>query len=419
VTGALAPLRNPAFRNLVAGRTISVVGNGVAPIALAFAVLDLTGSVRDLGLVVGARSITNGAFLLFGGVLADRLPRQLIMVVSSLLAGLSQGVIAVLVLSHSATVPLLIGLGAFNGVVAAFSQPAAAAVMQQTIPPSLRTQGNALNRLGGNAAQIIGASLGGVLVAAVGPGWGLAADAASFGLAALLFALVRVPAVRIERDRASSPGRELREGWTEFASRSWIWVVVLGFLVFNMAYVAAVSVLGPVVADATFGRTAWGLLLAAQLAGMVIGGLVAMRLRVRRLLLLGVACCAGPSVMTIMLGAYPHIAVLIPVAILAGIAVEQFGVAWEVSMQEHVPQDKLARVYSYDMLGSFLAIPLGQVAAGPLALAFGVRTALVACGVLSAVAVAGMLTSSAVRRLEHRRTPVVVVGLEPVGATAA
>ena len=108
--GPLAPLRHAPFRFLLAGRVVSMTGNAVAPIALAFAVLDLTGSALDLGLVVGARSLTTIVFILFGGVVADRLPRSVVMVASSTLAAASQAAVAALVLTHTATIPLLLAL---------------------------------------------------------------------------------------------------------------------------------------------------------------------------------------------------------------------------------------------------------------------------------------------------------------------
>ena len=397
----LAPLRFPAFRYLAAGRVVNMLGNAVAPIALAFAVLDLTGSARDLGLVVGARSITNVIFILFGGVLADRLPRQLVMVVSCVLAALSQAAVATLVLTDSATVPLLAILGAVNGVVSAFAFPAAAALIAQTVPEDIRKQANAVNRLGMNGAMIVGASVGGLLVAGVGPGWGLVADAASFAISGVLFGLVRVPAYRSTQAPRSNVLRELREGWTEFVGHTWVWVVVLAFAFFNMADVAAISVLGPTAADESFGRTTWGFVLAAQTAGMLIGAIVAMRLKVRRLLLVGVVSCLGPALLLGALGLTAAAVVLLVSGFISGLALEQFGIAWETSIQEHIPADKLARVYSYDALGSFVAIPIGQIAAGPLADAVGARPALLICAVVIVVSTLGMLLSRSVRTLEH------------------
>jgi MFS family permease len=401
VTRVPAPLRYPAFRYLAAGRVVTMAGNAVAPIALAFAVLDLTGSVRDLGLVVGARSLFNVLFILFGGVVADRLPRQLVMVVSSVLAAASQAVVATLVLTDTASIGLLMALSAVNGTVSAFAFPAASALLAQTVPEEIRKQANAINRLGINAAMISGSALGGLLVAAVGPGWGLAADAATFAVAGALFALVRVAPYRHAGAARSSTARDLREGWTEFVARTWVWVVVLGFCFLNMALVAAQSVLGPAVADETIGRRAWGFILAAETAGMVVGAVVAMSIRVRRLLFLGVACCIGEAVLIAALGLTPFVVVLLPVAFVAGLALEQFGIAWETSIQEHIPADKLARVYSYDALGSFIAIPVGQVAIGPVAEAVGVVPSLFGLASISALAVVGMLASRDVRTLEH------------------
>src|SRR5215831_12357218 len=169
---ALAPLRHAPFRYLAAGRLVTMLGNAVAPIALAFAVLDLTGSARDLGLVVAARSATMAVFLLFGGVVADRLPRQLVLVGSSVLAGLSQATVATMVLTHTATVGRLMVFAAVNGLASAFAFPASAALIAQTVPAAIRRQANALNRLGINTAMIAGASLGAMLVAVFGAGWG-------------------------------------------------------------------------------------------------------------------------------------------------------------------------------------------------------------------------------------------------------
>jgi MFS family permease len=400
--GTVAPLRHAPFRYLAGGRLVTTLGSAVAPIALAFAVLDLTGSARDLGLVVASRSAAMAVFLLFGGVVADRLPRQAVLVVSGVLAGLSQATLAVMVLTHTASVGRLMLFAAVNGMVSAFTFPAGAALVAQTVPADIRRQANALNRLGVNAALIAGSSMGGVLVAAFGAGWGLAVDAASFIVASFLYALIRVPRYRAPEERRDNPLRDLRAGWQEFTAHTWVWVVVLGFCFLNAGWTGSVNVLGPAVADASFGRTAWGLVLAAQTVGMVAGGLIAMRLRVRRLLLLGVACCAPGCLVLVVLAVIPVAGVLVVVSFLSGLALEQFGVAWESSLQEHIPADKLARVYSYDALGSFVAIPAGQVAAGPLADAVGTRSALLLAAGVVALSVAGMLASRSVRRLVHR-----------------
>jgi len=401
---AFAPLRHTPFRLLLAGRTVNALGNAFAPIALAFAVLDLTGSASDLGLVVGARTVVNVAFLLFGGVLADRMPKHLLMVGASLAAAATQGVVALLVLTGSATVPLLIALAAINGMVGALALPASASILPLTVPAEVRQQANALNRLGLNSAAVLGAPLAGVVVAAAGPGWGIAVDAATFVVSALCFLPLRVSDPAQAAPAASRPHilADLRTGWSEFRSRTWLWAVVAGFCVINAAWAGGLFVLGPVVADETIGRRAWGLVLAAQTAGMIIGALVALRLRLHRMLFFGVFSCLFMALPIVLLGILPQLWALLAGALVAGLMLEQFSVAWETSMQEHVPADKLARVYSYDMVGSFVAIPIGEIAIGPIAHAAGVAATLVGAAALMTVAVLAMLSSRDVRRLRHK-----------------
>jgi len=400
IMSALTPLRHAPFRYLLLGRTTSMLGNSVAPMALAFAVLDLTGSVRDLGFVVAARSLTNVVFILFGGVLADRLPRRLVMIGSNLLAFLTQGAVAVLLFTHTATLGLLMALAAMNGLVAAFSFPAMAAISGQVVPDEIRQQANALIRLSMNVVGIGGAAIGGLLVAAFGSGWSIAIDAASFALAAVFFSFIRVAGVRTSAERTSTL-HELRVGWREFIARPWLWAVVAGFCVLNMMLSAGLSVLGPSVADETFGRTAWGLVVSAELAGLALGGLVALRLKVRRFLLVGVVAMTPVVPVLMALGLAPYAGLLIVLSLLSGIGIEIFGVSWETSMQRHVPADLLARVYSWDMLGSIVAVPVGQAIAGPVAGTIGTRATLVWAGVLSLAAVIGMLAVPAVRDLDN------------------
>jgi MFS family permease len=399
------PLRHAPFRYLAAGRAVTMLGNAVAPIALAFAVLDLTGSVRDLGLVVGARSLANVVFVLLGGVVADRLPRQLVMVASCMLAAASQGAVATLILTDAATIGLLIALASVNGMVSAFAFPAAGALMPQTVPPEIRKQANAITRLGINASMIAGAAAGGLLVAMVGPGWGLAVDALAFAVAGALFSLVRVPAYRDANGRVTSTWHELREGWREFVAHTWVWVVVVGACFFNMAMAGGLQVLGPAIADETFGRSAWGLILAAQTAGMVVGAVIMMRIRVRRMLLLGSISMLVAVPVLVALALAPRVVVLAPLAFAAGIAIEQFGIGWETSLQDHIAAEKLARVYSYDLFGSIIAMPIGQVAVGPIAEAVGNETAVLIAAAVAGLALLGILASRQVRSLRPVTAP--------------
>ncbi|KQX70064.1 hypothetical protein ASD06_01465 [Angustibacter sp. Root456] len=397
--GALAPLRHRDFRWLLGGRFANFLGNAIAPVALAFAVLDLTGSVSDLGLVVGARSATNVALLLFGGVVADRLPRAMVLRGSAVAAAITQAAVAALVLTGTATVGLLMLLSAVNGAVAAMAFPASAALTPQTVPAAVVRQANAVLRLAINSATVGGAAIGGALVAAVGPGWGIAVDAATFAVSAVCFAMIRVPDVPRVAEESTSTLAQLREGWGEFVSRQWVWVVVLMAMAGNAAYTGGVVVLGPAVADASFGRRGWGLALAVGTVGMVVGGLIALRWQPRYALRWGTALGLTWALPLLALGVSPSWAVVAATMFLAGFALEQFGIAWDVSLQQHVPPDRLARVYSYDAVGSFVAIPLGEVAVGPLASRLGLEPTLIGCAAVVLVAVGAALCSRSVRSL--------------------
>jgi MFS family permease len=397
-----------------------VLGNAVAPIALAFAVLDLTGSAADLGLVVAARSIANVAVLIFGGVIADRLRRDVVLVGTSLAAAGTQAVVATLVITGSATIPLLVVLGVLNGAVAAVSLPAAAALVPETVPDGLLRPANALLRLGLNGGSVVGASAGAGIVAVVGPGWGLVIDAAGFAVAGVLYSRLRLP-VRPGTPSTGEAGAgtgsgtgsgtgtgtgsgssvlvDLREGWQEFTRRSWVWIVVAQFAVLNAAFVGATTVLGPVVADGTFGRAAWGLVVAAQTVGLGLGAVVALRWRPRHGLAVGVGLMAVTAMPVATLGLAPAVPTLVVAFLLGGVALEFFAISWDQSLQGNVPRASLARVYSYDMVGSFVAVPLGEVFAGPAAHHFGTRPTLLVCAAIIVTATLAAVATPGVRRL--------------------
>jgi MFS family permease len=391
------------FRWLLAARTIATLGNSAAPIALAFAVLDLTGSAVDLGIVVASRSIANVAVLLFGGVIADRLPKHVLLFGASLAAAATQAGVAALVLTGSATIPLLVVLSILNGAVAAVSFPASAAIVPQTVPVAELRPANALLRLSLNGGAIVGASLGALLIAVVGPGWGLALNAATFALAGFLFVFVRsAGAAPATPDAAqAAPAnvlRELREGWREFSGRTWVWVVVAQFALVNAAFVGAIAVLGPLVADEAFGRAGWGLIIAAETVGLAVGALVALRWRPRHALGIGVALVIVTALPIVGLALVPLVPLLVIAFFLGGLAIEQFSVAWDQSLQQNIPPAVLARVYSYDAVGSFIAIPVGEILVGPLAHVFGTTPVLLGC---AGVIVVASLAAASVRSVRH------------------
>ncbi|MEU7019956.1 MFS transporter [Streptomyces sp. NPDC046203] len=398
-SSVLASLRHRSFRHLVAGRTLTHCANAMAPIALAFAVLDLTGSAIDVGLVVGARSVANVLLVLFGGILADRVPRALILQGSSLAAAAAQAAAALALLTGSASLGVLVALSVVNGAVSALSMPASASLVPQTVPAGELRPANALSRMGVNLGMIAGASGGGMIAALAGSGWGMAADAVLFTAAALAYHGVRVPRAAAAQGAPARPLRELREGWREFTARTWVWVVVLQFFVVNAVTAGGIQVLGPTLANSVYGRTAWGLVLATQMAGALIGGFLVGRSRSRHALRIGVAVVVLDALPLLALAEAAPLALLVGAMFVNGLALEQFGVAWDLSLQENVPADRLARVYSYDMLGSILALPLGEMTAGVLSERFGSRTTLLGGGLLIVLATVAALCSKDVRAL--------------------
>lgn len=394
------PMREPDFRRLLTGRTFGELGNAVAPVALAFAVLDHTGSVADLGLVVGARSVASVLLVLFGGMLADRLPRSVILQGTEVAAALTQATIAASVLCGFSSVPLFLSLSLLNGSVAAISLPAASSLTPQTVPESQLARANAYLRIGANLGRFTGAALGGVLVAGLGSGWAIAANASLFLCAALSYRRIRR---RLRVAPAARPLAELAEGWREFTSRTWVWAVVVQFCVVNAVNAGAVQVLGPQVADETIGRPAWGFVLAAQTVGALAGGVLAARWQPRRALLIGVVVTLGDALPLALLAEAPLIFPLLAAAFVSGVAIELFTVAWDVSLQENVPPERLARVYSYDILGSIVALPVGAIAAGPLATSVGAGATLLGGAALIVVATLGALTSRDIRGLRRKQ----------------
>lgn len=392
--------RYTPFRNLFFARLLTVLGNGIAPIALAFAVLDIGGSATDLGLVVAARSIFNVAFLLIGGVLADRYSRSLVLLSSSTIAALSQAVVAWLVLDGTATVIGLALLGTINGAAAGVALPASSAMVPQTVPKYHLRTANAFIQVGIYAGTVIGASLGGILTSAIGPGWGLAVDALGFAAAAPLYYFIRVNPT-LSQESNTNILQDLRDGWKEFIAHSWVWSIVAQFTIVNAAFSGVVMILGPIVADASFGRVGWGIIVAAQSIGLIVGSFIALRWRPRRDLFVGVLLVSLCAVPIVLLSVAPSTTVLMGAFFVAGVGFGQFGVVWANSLQTHIPPEKLARVYAYDALGSFIAIPVGELAAGPLAMYYGTSGVLLVSAAAVVIATIAASLTPSIRKLDN------------------
>lgn len=399
---SLAALRHDNYRWYWLALTVNLTGTVMAPVALAFAVLSITDSASALGGVLAAETVPLVAFLLFGGVIADRVPLTLLLRAGMVVLGLSQGAAAVLVVTGVARIWMLVVLAAINGTTDALVLPALQSIVPRLVPPDLLQQANALQSFSRGSLRIFGPTLAALLVVGAGPGWALAFDAATWIAGALIMAKVALPPRPPREDRESALA-ELRSGWDYFRTTTWLWVVVAGASVLNAVQSGAWGTLGPPRAKETFGIAGWGLVLSAQSVGVVVTTLVMLRRPLRRPLLSGMVGVAVGAVPIAVLGWYPHLAVLMVCTFVAGVGVEVFITGWSLAMQENVPPDMLSRAFSYDIVGSEVAVPVGQLAFGPLGASYGYRDVLVASGIVYAVVCALTLTSRSVRSM--RRVP--------------
>ena len=396
---SLAPLRTAPFRWFFFGRAASLFGNAMAPIALAFAVLDLTGEVSDLGLVLAARSIPMAGLMLVGGVIADRVSRSLVLQISQIGAAVTQGAVAALLISGGAELWMLIALEFANGTLIAFAFPALQGAIPQVVERRSLQQANAMLAFARNAAMVVGPSIAGLLVVTVGSGWAMGYDAISFVVAAYCMGRLRLPTM--ERTERTSMLHDLRVGWSEFTSRTWVWVVVVAFGVLNMIHAGVWFTLGPAVAKDTIGEGQWGLVISAEAVGFFVMSLILLRVSLRYPLRAGMVGITALGLPMALLGLEPQAMALVATAFIAGAGSEVFGIGWQTAMHEHIPGDVLSRVWSYDAFGSFIALPIGQILVGPLASVWGERGVVVAGAVVYIALGFATLLSKSVRDLER------------------
>ncbi|KQZ18687.1 MFS transporter [Streptomyces clavifer] len=410
--------RDPQFALLASARIISVLGNGFARVALAFAVLELPGaSPGRLSLVLSCQALPQLAFILVGGVIADRMSRVRLMALADWVGMLAYGVLAVMVLTGRAPLPAMCVVAAVAGTATALFAPAMDGVLPLLVSGKRLQQANALLRVGTNTALLLGLALSGVTVALVGAGWALALNAVSFAVSAVLVLRLRVAG---RPPKASSGWADLREGWLEFSSRQWLWVVVAQCAVVVAALNATVGVLGPLVADEGLGGArAWSVIVAAQALGTLAGAGLAARVRVRRPVLVAVLATFPAAVPIALLAGSAPVWLIAVAMFCAGIASDVVAVLWVTTIQREIPEESLSRVSSYDWFGSLAFAPFGLLVAGPAADSVGAGPALAACAVLIVLASAAALLSPAVRGLRAPESAEVRTGKMSPSSDAA
>jgi MFS family permease len=388
-----------SFRLFFFGQGVSAVGDRIVTVALAFAVLDLTGSVRDLGLILAAQSVPLVAFVLVGGVWSDRLSRRSVMIASDLTRAAAQGASALLLVTGNAHVWQLVVLQAVYGAAEAFFIPASQALLPETVATADLQQANALVAISGNIANVGGPAAAGVLVATLGAGWGLAIDAGTFLASAVALWLMRVHAI-VPAPRTGTL-TELRAGWRAFRSRTWLWVSVLEFMGANALAFSPYLVLGPEVARTSLGGAgAWAAIGTASGIGALLGGSFGLRWRPRfPLRAMFVTSLLGTSPLLVLLGAAAPLPALLLAAVISGMSITFFNLVWFTVVQQRIPGEELSRVVSWDALGSYVITPVGLAAAGPIGIALGIPTTFYAAAALGALGTLAALAVPSVRNL--------------------
>jgi MFS family permease len=376
------------FRILLIDRLLAPFSNGFSMVGVSFAVLNLTGSTADLSYVLAAQVAPMLVFTLVSGVFADRLRPQWVIIAGNVAVIAGEGTFGLLVLTGHPALWAMICLEALNGVGAAMFYPASQALLPQIVPDALLQEGSSISRLAMNTGQMTGAASAGLVVAVLGPGWALTLCAIGMtGTIPLLLSLKGGRNLQFAAAKGAGMITELREGWTEFRSHTWLWATVIQYALVMMAFNGAFLVLGPVVARTSLGGpAAWGAITAADALGLVAGGLVSLRYTPRKPMLFVVGSGAAIALTPLALALVLPLPVICLCAFALGTLIEVMMVQWTVQMATRIPSDKLARVSSYDALGSMSAMPLGALLAGPLAAAIGVSTTQFAAAAVIVVA---------------------------------
>ena len=392
-------LHSRDFRNVFLAQSVSVFGDGITPVALTWAVLDLTHSGTDLGIVLACQTIPLVLLALVGGVWADRLPRARLMVASDLIRAAVQLTGAALLLSGAAQIWQLALLAACHGAAEAFFRPAAGALLPQIVPTRRLQQANALMGMSDNFGWMVGPAVAGMLVGLIGAGGAIAVDGVTFLVSAAFLATLRVPAV-LRTEAARGFFAEMRKGWHEVKSRTWLWTMLLRVCLVLFIVIAPFQVLGPLgLLEEGYGAVAWGWLQAVFSAGMIVGMVIAMRYRPRRpmvtVTLTGATAVAAPLAMAIFGDPW----ILGAVYSLRGISVGVLVAVWNTTLQTQIPRESLGRVTAWDWMSSLALWPVGLAVAGPLAQAFGVTTMCWVTGILGLFAAFWVLLVKDVWRL--------------------
>lgn len=356
-------MREPGFRWFFIARAITLVAGSMSPIAIAFGVLQVSNDPLALSVVMTATTLANICFLLLGGVVADRLPRALVLQSCYAVNVVTLATLAVLLFTGTATVGLIATIGAISGASLAFVLPAMQGIIPQLVGAAQLQQATAMLSFVRAATTIGGPVIAGLLVATAGPAWAFVVEAVGIAVAIPVLAMVRLPPPA--RGSSTMLG-DLIGGWHEFRTRTWLWVIVAAFAVLNAIHAGVWGVAGPYIAknDPGLGVAGWGWVLGSEAAGTLVMTLILMRVPLTRPLRHGMIGITALAIPIAMIGLDPVVIPLAVAAFVGGAGLEVFATGWNLALFENIPGDALSRVSSYDMLGSYIATPIGTMVFG-------------------------------------------------------
>ena len=396
----------PKFYQFFTARTISNFGNGISPVALAFGVLGIEGAnAGSLSAVQGARTLPILLLLIVGGTIADKYGRAKVMGLADMWLSALILIAAIAFISGHASVWLLVVVGLLAGLLNGIWYPAFAGLMPIIVPEESLQKANAATGFGSNVAFMLGTASGGFIVATFNVGWALAIDALTFLIAgALVYPLSKLPQRGMaEEGEKVNFLKELKLGWKEFSSRSWLVAVVVGFAFLNMTFEAVWAVLGALQSLKHYdGSTTWGFILGFMSLGFLLGTIIANKARPKHPLRLIVGLMLTEPIFLLVFGTQQPLPLVLISAVAFGIAMDLFYVLWATTIQQNIPSEALSRVNSYDSFGSFVFGPIGILIAGPIAIAIGTNQTMVAGAVIATIALVGCLLVPGVRKLEAK-----------------
>ena len=386
------------FRVFYAGYATSLFGSAMAPIAINFALLDRGASAAELGDVLAAGVVPQVLLMIGGGVLADRLGRRKVMLVTDCGRLAVQATLAALLFAGSPPVWAFVVLAAMRGTGEALFTPALGGLRAEIASRERLADANALLSVVQSAAMVTGPALAGILIVIISPAAVVAVDAATYGASVLALSLLRVPGVSRP---AATAWRDLADGWVQFRAHSWIWLTTVQWSLLNLLTYAPYLLLGPILAQRYLGGArVWGIVIGTQACGAVLMGLVQIGCRSSRPLLVSVAGTVAVPLPCLVLALHGAPVAVAAAAFAAGAGITLSGTFWVTAMQQRVPASMLARITALNATGSFALGSAGLAIVGPVAEAIGATKVLgfaAAWGLLSGLAVCTLPVIRAVR----------------------